>query len=85
MIESREQFGAAMAWADRLRASIAELQTAAPLPGVHAGLRQALLDAQITQLQDLLDEVAEYEEREHSMSAANGETAGRDRQHPARA
>jgi hypothetical protein len=64
MIESREQYRTTLAWAERLRSSIGQLQAAAPPPGIHGRLHQAMIDAEITKLQDLVDDLAEYEERE---------------------
>jgi hypothetical protein len=66
MIESGEQYRTTRAWVDRLRDSIGRLQAQTPPPGVHAQLHQAMIDAEITQLQDLVDDLAEYEEREHA-------------------
>jgi hypothetical protein len=63
MIESGEQYRTTLAWMDRLRTSIERLRAETPAPGVHARLHQALIDAEISRFQDLVDDVADYEER----------------------
>ena len=61
MISNERQYRITKAQAEKFRNAIADLDKAEPQEGVHPRLMQAQRDAMQSQLDEMLEEIAEYE------------------------